>query len=288
MQELVNNSGHAKPPRQVINCSVTLNRDIGDNVHLIRLAVPDTDLSVFQRPGSFVFVRTCETAYYDVPISVLYSETDTDTIGLLIQTRGIKTKPFEALSQNDTVYLRGPFYNGVMGHKPIGTLSGKHAVVLCRGIGFFPSLHVIQTLKAQNNSVSVYLDPGDFSRSTLDMIRELFEIETIEMPICNSDGELSEEACRVLSEAASKSAGLIHLGLSDYLISKSLDYIRQQGYANAVVSCSNNAHMCCGEGICGACAGNISPMEIVHLCKEQISPYDYVKIVSYHTGETRR
>ena len=44
------------------------------------------------KPGSFIFIRSDENIYYDVPISILESDIDNNVITVMIEVRGIKTK----------------------------------------------------------------------------------------------------------------------------------------------------------------------------------------------------
>ena len=43
------------------------------------------------RPGSFIFVRSEENVYFDVPISILEADIDNNIISIMIEIRGVKT-----------------------------------------------------------------------------------------------------------------------------------------------------------------------------------------------------
>ena len=270
LQELKNNGGHAKKPHEAIPCSVVHVKKYGDVLRLIRLRIPEGDHSAFRRLGCYVFVRVNENPYFDVPISVLNDGYDSDTIGLLIEIRGIKTGYFSDIGKGDTVYLRGPYYNGLQGLRNVSGFHDGKALVLCRGIGFLPSVQVIETLRSHNNELTVYLDPSRFDRHILDLFNDLFEIQAWNIRICDEKGELTEACVGIIEDAIKNGTGLIHLGLSDYLIGKCGKVIEEQKY-EAALSFINNAHICCGEGICGACTVNIGPNRIIHHCKDQFT-----------------
>ncbi len=97
-----------------------------------------------------------------------------------------------------------------------------------------------------------------------------------ELKLCDAQGDLTEEARRVIDVSCKNGAGLIHLGMSDHLIGQFAEHIENIG-ASAAVSWINNTRICCGDGICGACTRSIGPQRIVHLCKEQLDIHEYRK-----------
>ena len=278
LQELINHGKKAKKQHQSIPCEVTHVSEYGDVFRFIRIKVPQAD--EFRKMGAYVFVRVDENSFFDVPISVLYEDYETGTIGMLIQITGIKTECFRDLKKGDSVYVRGPYYNGIQGRKAVALLHDSKAIVFCRGIGFIPSLHVIEVLRQNNNSVDVYLDEGKFSKQVLRFFRNLQEINVNEMRVCNQKGELTDEFNQVVAKAGHDGTELIHLGLSDHLLNKAIDKIKDADPMHRIhLSCINNAHICCGEGICGACTKNFGADHTVRLCKEQLNLYEYKKLL---------
>ncbi len=279
MQELKNNGGKAKDQHHIVKCTVQSETMYEDNVKFIRLNVPNGQAEDFKRIGSFVFVRAKENTFYDVPISVMYEGVDVDSIGLIIQLQGVKTKDFSDLKVGDRVFLRGPYLNGIQGLRPLVSLKNKNAVIICKGIGLFPSIHAIDELKKNNNNVKIYLDSGDINRSIINAARDLFEMEINEMSLFDANKNISEEVYSIVDEAIRGNVAHIHLGLSNYAIKKIVEYIENRAGSDISLSCINNSHMCCGEGICGACTVNVDSKRIVHLCKEQLDVYDYGRLL---------
>lgn len=279
MQELANNGGRARDQHHIMKCTVTYANIYDDTIKLIRLHIPDGNIGDFTQLGAFVFIRVLENTFYDVPISVLYDEIGHDTIELMIQLQGIKTKCFKDLKKGDTVFLRGPYLNGIQGLKALSHMRDGKALVICRGIGLFPSLHAISYLKKNGNDIKICLDNGSFNRTLLRTARDLYELEINEISVMEPNGEISPTLCKVLDDAIDQKVGLIHFGASDYLMKKMISYVEAHGDRQVAVSCINNSHMCCGEGICGACVRDTDAKKIVHLCKEQMDVYEYSKIL---------
>lgn len=270
MQELINNGGKAKPMRPTYKCKVQTVMHFKKSVLIVRVSGEGLDTQSFQTIGGYAFVRTDDNPFFDVPISVMFTEVEVDTIGFVIIAKGVKTEPFARLKEGDTIYLRGPYYNGVIGTKHIAALRNAKSMVICRGIGFLPSLHVINKLRQQGNKVEVLVDEGPFDTDLLSLLKDFFEVEVTPMSLCDKNGELTAEAKCAISEAIANGVGIIHLGLSDYLIGRCVNYISTVNDRHIPVSCCNNAKICCGEGICGACTVNPTAQRTVHLCKEQI------------------
>ena len=277
-QELINHGGKAKQQHPSMRCEVRYVKEFDDVFRLIRIDVPNA--SDFKKLGAYVFVRVNENPFFDVPISVLYEDYGSNTIGLIIQMVGIKTESFRSVKEGDYIYLRGPYYNGILGRSAVANLHDSRAIVICRGIGFIPSLHVIGALWQNNNTVDVYLDWGRYGKQVLGFFKNLNEVHVNEVRIIDQDGEMTEEFSRIAAKAGDGEVGLIHLGLSDHLLKKAIGMIEQNDPNHrTAISCINNSHICCGEGICGACTKDIGADETVHLCKEQLNLYEYRKLL---------
>ena len=277
-QELFNHGGTAKQQHRSMRCEVSYVKEYGDAVRFLRIDVPN--VGDFNKMGAYVFVRVDENPFFDVPISVLYEDYNTGTIGLIIQMVGIKTERFRSVRKGDFIYVRGPYYNGMQGRSAVSHLHDSRAAVICRGIGFIPSMHVIGALWRNNNTVDVYLDWGTFNKQLLGFFKKLQEIHVNEVRICDRHGELTQDFNRIVAKASDDGVELIHLGLSDYLLKKAIGMIEQNdSHRRTALSCINNSHICCGEGICGACTKDVGADRTVHLCKEQVDLREYKKLL---------
>ncbi len=278
LQELISNGEKAKKQHRSIPCEVMHVSRYDDVFRFIRIRVPQADM--FRKLGAYFFARVDENPFFDVPISVLYEDYENGSIGMIIQITGIKTERFRDLKKGDYIYIRGPYYNGIQGRKAVALLHDSRAVVICRGIGFIPSLHVIGVLRRNNNAVDVYLDEGKFNKQVLRFFRDLQEISVNEVRLCSQNGDLTDAFDQIAAKAGHDGTELIHLGLSDHLLKKAIERIEHIDPTRRIdLSCINNAHICCGEGICGACTKNLGVDHTVRLCKEQSDLYDYKKLL---------
>lgn len=277
-QELINNGGRARQQHHSMRCEVRYVKEYDDVFRFIRIAVPDAD--DFKKLGAYVFVRVNEDPFFDVPMSVLYEEYSNGTIGLIMHMVGIKTESFRSLKKGDCIYVRGPYYNGIQGRSAVAHLRGRRAAMICRGIGFIPSLHVIGELWQNHNTVDVYLDWGRPGKQVLGFFKNQQEIHVNEVRISDQNGDLTEDIKRIIAKAIDDGIELFHLGLSDYLLKSAIDAIEQNDpHHRTAISCINNSHICCGEGICGACTKDIGADQTVHLCKEQLNLYEYKRLL---------
>lgn len=277
-QELMNNGGKAKAHRPDIEGKITYIRDFRDGLKFIRFVVEDMTPFMNRDVGTYIFMRVSGSTYYDVPLSVMYDDIKVKSLGVLIKIRGVKTSKFKDLKVGDSITLRGPYYNGVMGRRDIAGYYNSKAYVFCKGIGFMPSIHVIEDLRKNNNEVKIYIDSGDFDKRLIYLLKKIYDMEVNEITVCDESGSLTEEFTCILGEALRDGCKLIHLGLSNYLIKKSIRELERKGY-NSHITFINNAKLCCGEGVCGACTKDVGANYSVHLCKKQLEIDEIKKLV---------
>ena len=261
----------AKPMRQSYRCKVTTVIPF-DDVMFVRAEVPyELELELVA-PGSFVFARINENPFFDTPISVLFTEFSTGTIGFAVITKGVKTVPFQALKSGDFVFLRGPYSNGIFGQQALQRQMDGNALVLARGIGFLPSLSVIAALNNQQNQTRIILDWSNFNTKLLAFFVDFFELKSKRCTLLGPSG-MTAEAEEMIRSTLDENVNFIHIGGSDFLVCEVVNFLKECRYTDIGLSCCNNAKLCCGEGICGACTQNDSAQIVRRLCKEQIDPY---------------
>ena len=115
-----------------------------------------------------------------------------------------------------------------------------------------PSIPVLQYLLANNNKVDVVLDRTNFDNCILEINLSLFEIEPELCTITNATG-LTTTTKQRINDALSAGVTFIHIGASEYVIRCVTTYLKQIGRDDVLLSCCNNAKMCCGDAICGVC-----------------------------------
>ncbi len=149
---------------------------------------------------------------------------------------------------------------------------------VAEAFSYFLNFFVYQKTSCQVKYISAN-DPKGMSVACRAVHYNLFHIDAKEISFTDPEGNISSDLKKVIDDGLDSDVGLIHLGVSDYLMKKTVGYIEASGKRKADLSCINNTHMCCGEGICGACTRNTDARKIVHLCKEQMDVYEYSKIL---------
>lgn len=243
-----------------------------DDVIFIRAEVPYALELELANPGSFVFARTNDNPFFDTPISILFAEVSTGTIGFAVIAKGVKTTPFKMLKSGEDIFLRGPYFNGIFGQQDLQHQMNGKALVLARGIGFLPSLSVIAALRNQQNQTRIILDWTNFNAKLLTFFQDFFELKTDSCTLLDASG-LTAEAKSIIQNAIDENTAYIHIGGSDFMVCEVVNFLNTCACTDMRLSCCNNAKMSCGEGICGACTHNDSAQLVRRLCKEQIDPY---------------
>lgn len=270
MSELRFNGGRAKALRDTHTCRVADVVRLEENVIHARVAVPRALALELARPGSFVFVRIDENPFFDIPVSVQVLADRTVCFALML--KGVKTSRLAGLQPGDALRLRGPYWNGVLGLRGVYALRGARALVLARGIGLLPAVPVIRLLRAQGNDVTVLVDRAKLGEPLVDFYTELFDVRARKCVIFDG-AALMPDIRDALRRAQADGIGHVHISGSDFLISSVTAALKAAHGTRIPVSCCNNERMCCGEGICGACALDVAVNDVRHLCKEQFEPY---------------
>ena len=269
-QELLRNGGKANPGRLTYECEV-ISVIHYDGLVFLRVKVPISLEREVKRPGGFVFVRRKDAAsWYDVPISVQFEEMMVGSIGMTLLFRGVKTNQFKDLTEGDTLLLRGPFNNGLLGLQHLEAQQSSRCLILTKGIGLLPSVSAVRYLQSRHNETELYVDEGNFSPSILKFQLDLFELPFKPLTLLDDDGELSTPAKHVIRRFVADGGSLIHVGASEYVIHQVAAYLHYIGNRHVKLSACNNARMCCGEGVCGACTEITADKRVIHHCKEQV------------------
>lgn len=270
-QELYNNSNKAKEGRKTYNCIVTNVIDYSNKLLIIKFKAPHKVVLDLVKPGSFIFIRTDEINYFDIPISIMNSDMENDIITIAIEIRGIKTNKLLDIKVNDNIVIRGPYWNGVFGIKNIlGQKNGK-ALILARGIGLAPMMPVIRKLIAQNNKLKVIIDKNPFKMNFASEFLDQYDITISESSLFEA-GKLSDHAKVRIKDSLKEEINYIHIAGADILTYSVINYLNDINRNDVSLSCCNNFKMCCGEGICGACTSRFSGHRVKRFCKEQADP----------------
>ena len=268
-QEFHDNGNKAKEQRKTYTCKVSEKILYPDDILLIKFEAPHKLVIDLARPGSFIFVRSEENVYFDVPISILESDIETNIISIMIEVRGIKTKQLLNIKAGGNITIRGPYWNGVFGLKNIRKQKNNETLVIARGIGMAPMMPVIEKLIENGNSVTLLLDKQPFKDIYVSEWLDKLNIVPQEMNLIEK-GQLSPEGkVAIKSIVKYNNISLIHIAGADILTYSIIDSLERQ---DIDLSCCNNFKMCCGEGVCGSCTARFSGHRVKRFCKVQASP----------------
>ncbi|ACQ53522.1 putative oxidoreductase with a FAD-binding domain protein [Clostridium botulinum] len=220
-------------------------------------------------PGSFVFLRNKnDSGFYDAPISIMDVDTEENFIKVAIEIRGVKTKTIASLNKNDDIWVRGPFWNGVLGLKNVYMTKDGTSLLISRGIGQAPLVPVMKKLYSNGNKIIAIIDNSGYENILIKNYLELYNAEIIELNTLKA-GELTEELKDKLKEILDKEdINIIHCSAQDIIIYKLVEFLD----GKVPISSSNNAKMCCGEGVCGTCTVRYKGHIVKRLCKVQTEP----------------
>lgn len=200
-------------------------------------------------PGSYVFLKACDqNDCYSVPISVMKAEPEKGQLHLAVKVMAGKTKVLA--EAKDELEVRGIYRNGILGISKLMKKEPQKVLCITKGVGFAPA--------ANYNGWA-------YGKDTVDMIIDLDKIN-------------QEFVNDYLLDYPVNSIQYVDLtqgipAVSDYdavLVLASDYFIQTLDVPEKKLACSNNFHMCCGEGICGACTMVDKQGNSHKMCKCQI------------------
>ncbi len=193
----------------------------------------------------------------------MYADELEGIIKIAIQVSGPKTKLIQKAEKGEEVYLRGPYWNGLLGHRYIKGTHNSKALVVLRGIAQAPGVIVISKLINNKNKVITIVDKGKVGVNFVNNYLKDFNITIIETDL------LSEEGQKILKEIIKDiEITVVFSGGSDEQHINILNYLDLYN-PEAYLAVSNNNTICCGEGICGSCEVQIGNQKI-RTCKVQV------------------
>lgn len=274
-QEYVWNGCKAKSGRREYLCKIINKTSVESNVMLFTILVSHKLAEELIHPGSFIFMRVPATEqFYDAPLSVMDVDLEENTIKIAFEVKGIKTKMINNID-DDNVLIRGPYWNGVLGLKNIYKCKDRVALLICRGIGQAPMVPVLKKLYSNGNKIIIIIDKSNFNEIFVSKYLDMCNCTIVE---CNTmkDGELTLDVKEIITNICKEyDVNLIHISGPDVLIYDVLKFMEIKGENNfnkIKCSCCNNAKMCCGDGICGACSSRFEGHVVKKLCKVQVDP----------------
>lgn len=271
-QGWIANGEKAKEGRKTYTCNILEAELYEKDLLYIKFSLPE-DLSLdLMNPGSYIFLRTDENFYFDVPISIMDCNIDDNTASILIEVRGIKTKRLLTAKANDPLVIRGPYWNGIFGLKNIKNTVNSNCLILARGIGVAPMIPVIKALQKQNNNLNIIIDRAPYKEVYVDDLLSSLNLTYTEANLLET-GKLTDKCKAIILDSIEKdNVNLIHCGGADILTFNVMNFLDNIKADAVSLSCCNNSKMCCGEGVCGSCTARFAGHVVKRLCKVQSDP----------------
>ena len=270
-QEFLNNGMKAKEGRKRYSSKIVNYYNFNDEFVLVKLSVTHKLAVDLINPGGYVFLCPDSEKYFDIPISVMESDTENDILTVAVSIKGLKTKKLLELKTCDTLDIRGPYWNGIFGLKNIEKQKGTDCLILARGIGIAPSIPLIRKLSLNECNIDMVVDNGDFKEKLFKEYLGNYKMN-VEEGILLENGELSAFCKKVIDKSINSGTKYIHISGADILTFKVIRYLDSLGKKEVLLSCCNNFKICCGEGICGACTAKDNKFKVKRYCKVQTEP----------------
>lgn len=240
---------------------------IAGNTFLIEFTVSFPLSEQLKKTGSFVFLRRPEdAAYCHFPVGIM--DISGNRVQVAIEIVGPKSARLFS-EDNRRLLVKGPYYNGIFGQPWVENLTGGRTLVVAGGIGQAPALPIVKQLVKNDNQVTAVLAPG--------RVKEIFITEALQAM------GVTTHCVSSMRRNGMDILDTLLPGNPDLLVSAGPDEQHQAVIAamqavnlNIPMAATNNATMCCGEGICGSCETEGHDGEKIKLCKIQTQIEDLV------------
>lgn len=241
---------------------------IGDHTYQLTVQVSEELAEQLTPVGAFVFLRMPQDPpLFYFPVGIM-SRTERE-IQLVIDQVGTKSSRL-VIENGRNLLVRGPYFNGVFGRPWIDKISCGTILVIAGGIGQAPAFSIATQLVRQKNRVIVWLAPGG--------VGSIFIAD-----------ELTKLGAEFRRFSSLRQEGFPELAdwfmgeqeLPDLVVSAGPDEQHRavvqtmtEAHLNLPFAATNNAIMCCGEGICGSCQAETKDRQKICTCKTQIDFMD--------------
>ncbi len=215
---------------------------------VMRIEVPKGFAETASLPGSCVFIRAeGKPAAFDMPVSVMCADHENCTVDIAVKSCGPKSR--ELLNADKYVEMRGVYRNGLIGTEKIMTARNKRVLCLAKGVGLAPVVNYCRW-SAGRDSIDAVVDLEKINRFFAEDCLSSCKLNKLtydRLPLGDTTGFYGDY-------------DVVMLCASDYY----QENISIPEYKRVL---SNNFSMCCGEGICGACARVDENGTVFRMCK---------------------
>ncbi len=256
--EFIQNDGKVRNKRRDMEVKIVSRTWYSTDLLVIVLQVPRSLALSATVPGSFVFVNgMSDNPFYNVPVSVMTSDVQKAQIRLAVKVISAKTKAIADAKGN--LWLRGVYRSGLIGigREPFDKRDSY--LIFTKGVGFAPALNFLKWMEGKGN-IRIVVDAEKLTDEFV-----WAQLRTLGAGV----NEKLSVTLAPLSDYIESSINIdeyqkIFVLASDYYIGEIKDALN---IPSEKLICSNNFHMCCGEGICGACSCVDEEGNITKMCK---------------------
>lgn len=266
--EFIQGNRKINNPRKDFPAEIVYKKSYLDDLFVVGLKVGKGFALKAASPGSFVFLKEKGSGcYYDTPLCIMDADVENGIIAVAIKVISAKTKLLA--EAQDELIVRGVYRNGILG---IGSITPRlvrnnKILIAAKGIGLAPAILTANYLQNKNR-IDMIIDKEKISGDLMnDYLKD-----------CNGTIKfmsLAEENCRRELEEILNVHGynMVVLLASDYYLNIIGEKIKKI-LPNARLAVSNNFHICCGEGVCGACTIAGAGGETIRMCKCNKKTFD--------------
>lgn len=254
--------------RIIEECIALKQEQIGTKTYQLEFCVSKELAKKLDRPGSFVFLRRLsDPACSHFPVGVM--KVNDTKITVAIEAVGAKSSRF-LLNSQEKIHVRGPYYNGVLGKPWIDSLADSTVVVVAGGIGQAPALPILKQLLVNNNKIYLIAAPGK--------VQEIFIKPDVKHKLITLYGvtTLRGEGFAIFHDLLKRDIALVISAGPDAQHSGIIRLMHDNNI-NIPMAATNNAVMCCGEGLCGSCCQLTQGNKTVKMCKTQLNYQDLIQ-----------
>ncbi|WP_094602817.1 Dihydroorotate dehydrogenase B (NAD(+)), electron transfer subunit [Sporomusa silvacetica DSM 10669] len=251
------------PVRLESDTEFAVKEKISEHTYLLQIEVTPELAQSLDKCGSFVFLRRpIDQQFYHFPAGVM--KVIGNTIQVVVETIGPKSARL-LTNDNKQVLVRGPYYNGIFGQPWIDNIDDGKILLIVGGIGQSPAIPIARQLVKKNNNIQAIVAPGKIGKVFI--AGELIELGINVQEVAS----MRELGIRLLSEHLADSKKCPELVVSSGPDDQHYGIIAAMHAARVSLpmAATNNATMCCGEGICGSCERVTKDNKRVRTCKVQ-------------------
>ena len=254
--EFIQNDKKVPNLRTNEKCRIAEKKWYGEDLLKVVMDVPRGLALKAEAPGSFVFLNTCdEKDFYNVPISVMKVDVQRAQLHVAIKVISAKTK--KLAEAEGFLMVRGVYRSGILGGGTESFFRYGHTtdekkkekwLMLTKGIGLAPTVNIIDYIEGKVD-IELVIDP---EKITDEFVEEMIHVNKTIKPL------------NELNEYKAADYDKVFILASDHYID--VLAARLNVPENKLIY-SNNFHMCCGEGVCGACCHVDEEGRVTKMCK---------------------